>query len=188
MAQRLRALSWKKIWAQFPAPPWQPTTVHYSSFKGSYYVCPLWAPEPFVMHRHTFEKNTHIHKILKHFKGFLLKRGRGVHMSACMHMHAQVCMWMCASEGCVHGGQRGHQVPWNWHYRWLWMPNLCAQNYKEFLLHLGLHVGRAWLSCAARPQWAMCICHQTRKTGRPCSSCQNARAYSHHWSINSNWS
>lgn len=34
--------------------------------------------------------------------------------------------------------------------------------------HLGLHVGRGQLSCAAWPWWVMCSC-QTRKTGRPCS-------------------
>lgn len=101
MAQRLRALSWKKIWAQFPAPPWQPTTVHYSSFKGSYYVCPLWAPEPCVMHRHTFEKNTHIHKILKHVKGFLVNEGgcayecRYAHARTCLYVG--VCMWRVCS-------------------------------------------------------------------------------------------
>lgn len=96
MAQRLRALSWKKIWAQFLAPPWQPTTVHYSNFKGSYYDCPLWAPEPCVMQRHTFEKNTHIHKILKHFKGFLVNEGGVcIWVSVCTCTHVSVC-------GCVH--------------------------------------------------------------------------------------
>lgn len=96
MAQRLRAPSWKKIWAQFPASTWQPTNDYYSSINGSDCVHPLWAPEPCVMHSHTFEKNTHKHKILKHFKGFLVKEGgMCIWVLVCTRTHVSVC-------GCVH--------------------------------------------------------------------------------------
>ena len=34
------------------------------------------------------------------------------------------CRHICLCTTCMlcgHGGQRGHQIPWNWTYRWLWI-------------------------------------------------------------------
>ena len=104
-------------------------------------------------------------------------------MSACVQTHTRVSV--C---GCVHVRSERASGPLNLALQVAVNVQLVCSKLRRVFVASWAPCGESMVELCRQARMSYVHLSSTRKTGRPCSSCQHARAYRHHWSINSNWS